>query len=126
MTGQVGVTQAHQESLARRRSRVAGIAFLLLALWLLFVGLISSSFGNAWPIYGPWLGGISAITAALFVARWLWGVLLLSTIVGLFSAAFWGLVVVVYGQLLFAFGLVLSLIGALSALRAWLSFRSAP
>jgi hypothetical protein len=79
-------------------------------------GLISASFGDAWPFYGPWLFAATLVTGALLVARWLWPVLILGVLVGLASAAFWGWVVVTYGQLWFAVALLLSLMGALSAL----------
>jgi hypothetical protein len=78
-------------------------------------GSLSASFGDAWPMYGPWLFAVSVVTVALFVARWLWPVLVLSVLVGLASATFWGWVVVAYGQLWFAVATLLSLIGALSA-----------
>ena len=56
------------------------------------------------------------MNASYLFARWRWPVLVLALLVGVVSSAFWAWVVVAYGQLWFAVALLLSVIGALSAL----------
>ena len=111
----------------RTWSRMAGCSFTALAAWLLFtlIVLVGVSL-NALPVVGPWFVVSIVVALTLRVARWLRVSLVLAAIVGFVSAAFWGILAAGSsgGLALFGVLVVLSLMGAFSALWAWLKLRS--